>query len=138
MFTALVGGVQKTVAAAVNSSISPVSTAAALGSMALEMGIAAYDVANTQATTHFSCIGGIGGGAGCGLDLDVTCYTVAHDTVVAPADMQQTMGVPTMKPTLLSGLTGYCQCANAHVSAPAMGPELDAIDTYLNSGFYIE
>lgn len=138
MFTALVGGVQKTVAAAVNSSISPVSTAAALGSMALEMGIAAYDVANTQATTHFSCIGGIGGGAGCGLDLDVTCYTVAHDTVVAPTDMQQTMGVPTMKPTLLSGLTGYCQCANAHVSAPAMGPELDAIDTYLNSGFYIE
>ena len=38
----------------------------------------------------------------------------------------------------LSTLTGYCQCANAHVAAPAMGAELDAIDLYLNSGFYIE
>ena len=138
MFTALVGGVQKTVAAAVNSSLSPMSTVAAVGSMALEMGIATYDVANTQATTHFSCIGGIGGGAGCGLDLDITCYTVAHNTVVAPNDMKDTMGVPTMQPTLLSTLTGYCQCANAHVAAPAMAPELDAIDAFLNSGFYIE
>ena len=48
------------------------------------------------------------------------------------------MGLPTMKPISLSTLTGFCQCANAHVEAPAQASELDAIDRYLNSGFYIE
>ena len=52
--------------------------------------------------------------------------------------MKQTMGLPTMKPLSLSGLTGYCQCANAHVECAAQANELDAIDYYLNSGFFIE
>lgn len=138
VFTALVGGAQKTLAAAVQSSISPVSTVAAVGEMAVDIAMAGYDVANTQASTHFSCVGGIGGGAGVGLDLSVTCYTVAHNTIVTPADMRDTMGLPTMKPMSLSTLTGYCQCANAHVEATATASELDIIDAYLNSGFFIE
>lgn len=138
VFTALIGGVQKTVSALVESSISPVSTVAALGKMALEIGIAGYDVKNVQNTTHFSCVGGIGGGAGVGLDLSITCYTVAHDTIVNPSDMKDTMGLPTMKPMLLSSLSGYCQCANAHLDAAYQEPILDAVDTYLNSGFFIE
>ena len=139
VFTALVGGVQKTVSAAVNSSISPLSAVGAVGKMAIEIGLAAYDVKNVQNTTHFSCVGGIGGGAGVGLDLSVACYTVAHNTIVSPADMRVTMGLPTMKPMALSTLTGYCQCANAHVAANgAESPELDEIDAYINSGFYIE
>ena len=81
---------------------------------------------------------GGGGGAGVGLDLNVTCYTVAHDTIINPSDMKDTMGLPTMKPMTLSSLTGFCQCANAHVDAPAKAGELDAIDYYLNSGFFIE
>lgn len=139
VFTALVGGVQKTVSAAVNSSISPLSAVGAVGKMAIEIGLAAYDVKNVQNTTHFSCVGGIGGGAGVGLDLSVACYTVAHNTIVDPADMRDTMGLPTMKPMALATLTGYCQCANAHVAANgAESAELDEIDAFLNSGFYIE
>ncbi len=138
VFTALVGGVQKTVSAAVESSISPLSAGAAIGKMAIEIGLAAYDVKNVQSSTHFSCVGGIGGGAGVGLDLSVSCYVVSHNTVVNPSDMKDTMGLPTMKPLQLSSLTGYCQCANAHVEAPLMAYELDAIDAYLNSGFFIE
>lgn len=138
MFTALVGGVQKTVSAAVNSTISPLSAGGALAEMALNIAMAGYDVKNVQQSTHFSCIGGIGGGAGCGLDLTIACYTVAHDTVVNPSEMAATMGVPTMKPLTLSSCSGYCQCANAHVEAPAQAAELSAIDVYLNSGFFIE
>lgn len=139
VFTALVGGVQKTVSAAVESSISPLSAVGAIGQMAINIGLAAYDVKNVQNTTHFSCVGGIGGGAGVGLDLSVTCYTVAHNTIVNPADMKDTMGLPTMKPMALSTLTGYCQCANAHIAATgAESQELDEMDAYLNSGFYIE
>ena len=139
VFTALVGGAQKTVSAAVESSISPLSAGAAIGEMTLNIGMAAYETKNVQQSTHFSCVGGIGGGAGVGLDLTVACYTVAHDTVVNPSDMAATMGLPTMKPLAISGLSGYCQCANAHVAADgAELQELNEIDAYLNSGFYIE
>ena len=136
--TALLAGVTKTIAAATQSSLSPLSAGAALGQMAVGIAVAGYEVKDVQESTHFSCIGGIGGGAGVGLDLSIYCYTVAHDTIITPADMKDTMGLPTMKPMSLSSLTGYCQCANAHVEAPATAGELDAIDTYLNSGFFIE
>ena len=79
-----------------------------------------------------------GGGAGAGLDMTVAVISVAHETVIEPAVMTATMGQPTMKPVQLGTLHGYCQCANAHVAAPAELQELNEIDTYLNSGFYIE
>lgn len=136
-------GVQKTV----SSGISTVTNAMAgnIGG-AVSSGVnagfdaidAIYQTANTALTRHNSCIGGIGGGAGVGLSLDLKCFTVSHDTVVVPSAMQATMGLPTMKPLALSTLTGYCQCANAHVAAAAELQELNEIDAYLNSGFYIE
>ena len=100
--------------------------------------VAAYDIADVALTRHNSCIGGIGGGAGVGLSLDLLCFTVSHECSIAPASMAATMGLPTMKPMSLSGLSGYCQCANAHVECAAQANELDAIDSYLNSGFFIE
>ncbi len=135
---AFIGGLEKTISAGVNSSISPVSAATSVAGMAAEAAIGAYNVQNVASSSHPSCVGGIGGGAGVGLDLNLACYTVAHNTIVEPADMVATMGRPTMKPLQLSTLTGFCQCANAHVSAAAEASELDAIDSYLNSGFYIE
>ena len=107
--------------------------------MAANAAIAAYNVENVKKSSHISCVGGVGGGAGIGLGRDCVCYTVCHPTVVAPADMVATMGYPTMQPMALSTLTGYCQCANAHVAATgAESQELDEIDIFLNSGFYIE
>ena len=136
--TSVMTGASKMVSMAVNSSLSPVSAAGAAAGVALEGVNAAYNTADVANSTHLSCVGGIGGGAGVGLDLNITCYTVAHSTAVTPSSMQSTMGLPTMKPMSLSTLTGYCQCANAHVSAAATAHELDAIDYYLNSGFFIE
>lgn len=99
----------------------------------------AYDTIDTALSHHNSCIGGIGGGSGAGMSFDLVCYSVAHPTSVSPSDMTATMGVPTMKPSALANLTGYCQCANAHVAASgAEGPELDELDAFLNNGFYIE
>ena len=136
---AVIGGIDKTVSAAVNSSISPMSATGAVVSGVWSSAVTGYEVANVQNSTHLTTVGGIGGGAGVGLDLDIQCFTVAHETITTPNDMAATMGVPTMQPYPLAGLTGYCQCANAHVAASgAMAGELDAIDTYLNTGFYIE
>lgn len=134
----VVAGAEKMVNAAINSTISPISMAGAGVGVALEGVAAAYDTANVANSTHVSTIGGVGGGAGSGLDLDIQCYVVSHDVVINPSDMAATMGLPTMKPVLLSTLSGFCQCANAHVEAAATAGELDAIDYYLNSGFFIE
>lgn len=138
MVNAVIQGAEKTVSGLIQSTISPTSVAGVVGGLALNAAVTGYDVENIKKSTHISCIGGVGGGAGIGLGRDIVCYTVNHPTIIAPADMVATMGYPTMKPMLLSSLTGYCQCANAHVAAAAESQELDAIDAYLNSGFYIE
>ena len=131
-------GVEKTVNSAINSSISPLSVSGATIGAAVSGVKATYDLANVSLSRHNSCIGGVGGGAGAGLDLNVTCYTVAHNTIVNPSDMQATMGLPTMKPMSLSSLTGYCQCANAHVELDMPSSIMDIVDSFINSGFYIE
>ena len=134
----MISGVEKVVSYGVNSSLSPVSAGAASAGMIAEVGVTAYQVANAAANSHASCIGGIGGGAGIGLDTDIACYTVAHNTIVNPADMKDTMGLPTMKPTALSTLSGYCECTNGHVAIDGTLTEMATIDNYINSGFYIE
>ena len=133
-------GLHKTVNAGFSaaSKLHPVAIAGGVADTAMTGIEAAYNTIDVAMSRNNSCIGGVGGGAGAGLDLSVTCYTVAHDTVINPSDMQQTMGLPTMKPLQLSQCSGFCQCVNAHVEAPAMAAELDAIDAMLNSGFYIE
>lgn len=131
-------GIEKMVATGVQSTISPLSMGVAAVGIGMQGIATGYNVMDTAKSTHVSCIGGIGGGAGVGLDLSLMCYTVNHETIVNPSDMAATMGYPCMSPMSLSGLSGFTQCANAHVSAPAQAEELDAIDSYLNTGFFIE
>lgn len=104
--------------------------------------LAAFGMASIQyanaVTPNYSCIGGLDGVAATGANQNITCYTVFHDTIDAPNQNLQVIGAPTMYSKALGSLTGYCQCADAHVSAAADGPILDEIDSYLNSGFYIE
>ena len=134
----MISSAEKVISTGVNSSLSPVSAGMAGAGMVAEAAIGAYQVADATATSHASCIGGIGGGAGVGLDMDIACYTVAHDTIVTPASMKDNMGLPTMKPMYLSTLTGYCECANGHVAINGTETEMVIIDNYINSGFYIE
>lgn len=135
------GGGAKTVASGIKTRHTKAGSGAnALGKFNTAANIigGAYDVVDTALTRHNSCVGGIGGGAGVGLSLDAKCFTVAHPTVIAPDAMEQTMGLPTMQPMALASLTGYCQCANAHVDCAATETEQAILDNYLNSGFFIE
>lgn len=139
VINAIAQGLEKTVGGLIESTISPVSIGGAIAGVAVNGVIAGYNVENVRKSSHVSCVGGNGGGAGIGLGREICCYTVSHAPCVNPADMKDTMGLPTMQAMSLSTLTGYCQCANAHVAATgAEAQELDEIDTYLNSGFYIE
>ncbi len=131
------GQVQQAVMQGITQTVSAGITGNIAGAVA---GLVAtgYNALDAALTSHPSCVGGIGGGAGSGLSHSVTCYTVAHDTVITPAQMAGTMGVPTMQPLQLSNCSGYCQCANAHVELPAALPEIASVDSWLNAGFYIE
>ena len=124
--------------AAIHSSLSPISAAAAGVGVALEGVKASYETIQVKNSRHNTTIGGVGGGVGSGLDLSATLYNVIDKTLYEPSEIGATMGRPTMKPVLLSTLSGFCQCANAHIEAAATAGELDAIDYYLNSGFFIE
>ena len=140
ILNSLIQGTEKTVATAIQgaSSVNPLGMAAGALGASFNAYSTEYNVFNTALSTNVSTVGGIGGGAGAGLDITAKCFTVARSTVVSPSAMTSTMGVPTMKPISLTGLTGYCQCANAHVSASVPSVVLDIADNYLNSGFYIE
>lgn len=130
-------GVEKTV----SSAIKGFSVAGPLGALGGAIGGAAvgtYDVANKTLSTNMTTVGGIGGSAGAGVGTSCICSVVVHAPVINPAQMVATMGYPTMKPLTLSSCSGYCQCANAHVSAAAESQYLNMIDAYLNGGFYIE
>lgn len=135
--TALAGA-ERTAAAASDSTLSPVSMVSTIAETALEGVRAIVDVRSMQRTTHMTCIGSYTGAVNSKFSKDIECYTVSHDTVVSSSDMAATMGYPVMKPLALANLTGFCQCANAHVAASAQAREIDAIDGYINSGFFIE
>lgn len=129
--TSMIAGVRDTVSAGIMGTIPTLESGVAAVS-------AAYNVADTAYNTHPSTIGGLGGGSAAGLDNTIRCVSVAHPTVIEPSAMQGTMGVPTMQPVNLRSCSGYCQCVNAHVAAPAELSILNEIDMFLNGGFYIE
>ena len=51
---------------------------------------------------------------------------------------QAELGMPYFKTATLSSLSGYIKCRDASIDIPGDGAEQDAVNSYLNSGFYLE
>lgn len=92
-----------------------------------------------------SSVGGLGGGAGVGLSDKIVCICRVHETSQEPSALINTIGTPAHQLKTLATSLGYVQCLNAQVvpqaddNAPyATRAELEAINTYLNSGVYLE
>jgi len=87
-------------------------------------------------------IGSNGGGAFLGLvsfqGKKVYCFTVFHDTTVAPSSVSAVKGTPFNGVMSLSGVSGYVQTAGASVDIAGYGNEKDMVNNYLNGGIYIE
>ena len=134
----VINGVSRAVSGLVESSIAPQSIGGAVAGVALEGVRTTYEVANVNMSHTPTTIGSLGS-TGLG-NLSFKCYVLSHEFSLdfSSDDYINTMGTPVMQTLSLSTLSGYCQCVNAHVEAPAQATELDAIDGYLNSGFYIE
>ena len=121
--------------AAAQSIISGISSLAAHN--IANVGMAALSFADSV-MPNFTCLGGLDGVAGILTNQNITCFTVFHDTIAAPNQNLDIIGSPTMCSKALSSLTGFCQCLGAHVESDLPAPLLDEIDSFLNSGFYIE
>ena len=78
------------------------------------------------------------GNAVLGLPKIARLYCVYHDTNVTPDSVTATIGTPTMAVKSLGSLSGYVECRNASVSAPAEAVILDQINSLLNNGIFIE
>lgn len=101
------------------------------------VGLAALNFADAV-TPNFSCIGGLDGIAAIATNQNITCYTVFHDTNVAPNSEIATIGAPTMAPKSLSTLTGFVQTNSASVEGAMSAPERNKINRLLDSGIFIE
>lgn len=91
-------------------------------------------VKNTYANTT------VGTFSGC-LDLDngiIRLCVVKHQLSTSQANFAAKMGYPVQQVVALSALSGYVQCANAHAELSEEAEIIDAVDSYLNSGFFIE
>ena len=85
-----------------------------------------------------SSISSNGGAAGMGLGNTVKCFTVFHDTSVAPSDLRSVKGEPYNGKLSLSGITGYVQTSGASVDIQGFGNDKDRVNNFLNGGIYIE
>lgn len=95
---------------------------------------------NAMATS----VGGIGGGSGSGLTNSIVCICRVHDTSQEPSVLIGTIGTPTNQLKTLSG-SGYCQCMGAQLNCTHIASEpyptrteIEEVNTYLNTGVYLE
>lgn len=89
-------------------------------------------------TPNFTCLGGLDGIAGIAANQNITCYTVFHDTIVAPNSELQTIGSPSMCPKQLANLTGYVQTMSASVDGAMSSVERTKLNAMLDAGIFIE
>ena len=134
----VIGGVSRAVSGLVQSSIAPQSAAGSIAAVALEGVRTTYDVMNVNMTHTPTTIGSLGS-SGVG-DMTFKCRVLSRELSLDydTDGYEKTMGAPVMESRVLNTISGYCQCINAHVKIDAEASELDALDGYLNSGFYIE
>lgn len=100
-------------------------------------GLASLQFADSL-TPNFSCIGGLDGLATIATNQNITCYTVFHDTIVAPNSEIATIGSPTMAPKSLASLTGFVQTMDASVEGAMTSDERIELNNLLDNGIFIE
>lgn len=101
------------------------------------LGLAALHFGDSV-TPNFSCVGGLDGLAATAASQNIICYTVFHDTIVAPNSELNTIGAPTMAPKSLANLTNFVQTLSASVEGSMTADERQKINNMLDNGIFIE
>lgn len=136
-----------------SSNISPLAGVGAVGSIAGSVaaaisaanpaGLIAAGAAGILGMTNSvqaldQCVGGAGSAAGFGLSPNIVCYTIFHDTVVAPLSISAAIGTPAMAVKTIGSLSGFVQTRAASVSCEGTQQEIDEINSSLDGGVFIE
>lgn len=125
-----------------NTLIGSLTGAAAAGVGAVNIGAAALSGIASAAMANISgqptSIGGLSSGAAVGLSTDIICFTICHDTTVAPSSVADVIGLPAFQKKTISTLSGYVQCHEFSLNAAAESGDLDAVNSFMNSGVFIE
>lgn len=85
-----------------------------------------------------SCIGSASGGTDAGLPRLIRCFTVFHDTNVAPASVSDVIGTPTFARKRIGSVSGYIQTHEYAFEGEALREDYEEINNYLNGGAFIE
>lgn len=126
MVTSLMGGI--------TSTRSQTSIAGIFGSAFNTIGA----MAEAAMTPYTQSIGGLSSAASAALPFDAVVAVVSHDTNVPPSSVSSVMGTPAMAVKTIGNLSGYVQCQNASVEGNMRSEDRNAINAYLNSGFFYE
>lgn len=130
---------QMTGAGAIGGGIAATAIGIITGNPAMALGgAAAIGAAPAQFQPTPTVLGGMGGGSGAGLDDTIRLNLLYHDTSEVPGSSNASIGKPVMATHQISSYSGYVQCAGATVDIPGSQEDKDAVNGFLNSGFFYE
>lgn len=90
------------------------------------------------ATPISQSVGGISSGASSKLYNNIQIVVITHEPVVTPSSVSSVMGTPAYEVKTLGNLSGYIQCSDASVNLNGSETDKEAVNGYLNGGFYFE
>lgn len=100
--------------------------------------IGTFNTVVSSLETNPGSIGSNGGLTSFNAKHNITLYCISHNTNVEPSTLANNYGRPLNEVINIGSISGYCECANASVSAPTSQENIDVINNYLNGGVYIE
>lgn len=131
-----------------SSNITPLAGATAIGAAAVSavtggMASVIAGSAGFNGLANFlsgmpSTYSGNSGAASIGLNSEVACFTIFHDTVANPHNLKEVIGEPTNKVMNIGDISGYVQTLVASVAGSMTDDERMSINALLDGGVYIE
>lgn len=124
------------------SNTSPMQLVNGIASAAISAGYgnlagAAGSLLNSLVPTP-TTVGGIQGGAGAGLPLEIYVHVLERPISGAVGNMAAVQGLPLFATRALSSLSGYVQTRGASVSGNMRGVLREQINTMLDNGIFLE
>lgn len=109
---------------------------AAVASSLISLGNLMSSTSTLQKQTGI--VGALGSRVDFGWSTEIEFHISRNELSESITAKKDVLGLPLCSTVELSTLSGYVQCANASVAAPAMESELREINNFLNGGVYLE
>ncbi|MBO7676879.1 MAG: hypothetical protein J6S49_05140 [Erysipelotrichaceae bacterium] len=125
----------------VAGTIATIASGGSAGAVAASAGAIAGGAVNVAKSTELHTMINGGNSSAVGSHLGLNPFVEIYQYVPSESDLtsyKAAHGMPYHKMATLSDLTGYVQCIGASVSMSGFESEKSEVNSYINSGFYIE